>query len=809
VRIKIKLKRPNARKRAAEHRKWIAMGTLAAYTVGGGGAALSVAYAQQPAGNAGRGATAGQTLPVIRFNIPAAALADVLTAFEQATGWKVEIPNPNMRSLPSKGVTGVLPPAQALNQLLQGTGLGFQIRSTGNAILVMGEVRQSVEVTDRAPLTSPRYTEPIRNIPQTISVIPRSIIEQQGSTSLTDVLRNVPGLTITAGEGGVAGGDNLTLRGNSARNDIFVDGVRDLSPQSRDPFNLEQVEVTKGPTSAITGRGSAGGAINLISKGPGVSRIIGGSLALGNADTRRATIDINAPLAKLGMGERTAFRFNGLIHDSGVAGRNAVKNNRYGLAPSLGFGLGSPTRLTLSYYKLKQDNIADYGIPWVPATNEALSAYRDRPAPVPRETFYGYANRDKEVLNQDTGTVKFEHDFSDNLQLRTQLRIADSTRNSMATPPRFASNTSTAINREMRSWIAEDRIVDNQTDLRINATDPAGVRHTLVTGAAFTNERNIRQNRTALNSPTTLLNPNPDDVYTGVITLNPNIGNIKGNTQSLWAFDTAKLGSHWEATGGLRWERFDVNGVSTTPAPVLQNVKFASVRAGLIYKPTQSGSIYGSYGSSVSPSLEGLSYSTANTSIPPEKTYTTEVGTKWEVAGSRLLLSGALFQVKKDNARTAGLLPTDPPQVLAGRQVSQGLELSASGGITRNLRVLASYTLIDARIRSSNTPAEVGRYFQNTPRNSASVWATYTAKRFTVGVGPRVMGRRFGNNTNTRMVDSYVTVDTMASFQVNKNLDIRFNVSNLNDSYYFERLGGGHLIPGPSRYALVTTNFRF
>jgi catecholate siderophore receptor len=204
-----------------------------------------------------------------------------------------------------------------------------------------------------------------------------------------------------------------------------------------------------------------------------------------------------------------------------------------------------------------------------------------------------------------------------------------------------------------------------------------------------------------------------------------------------------------------------------------------------------------------------LSYSTSNTQIPPEKTYTTEVGTKWEMAGTRLLLSGALFQVKKDNARTPGLLPTDPPQVLSGRQVSQGLELSVSGGITRSIRVLSSYTLIDARIKSSNNPLEVGKKFQNTPRNSASVWATYTARRFMVGLGPRFMGKRYGNNTNTRSVDSFVTLDAMASYQVSKHLDLRFNVSNLNNDYYFERLGGGHLVPGASRYALLTTNFRF
>ena len=342
-------------------------------------------------------------------------------------------------------------------------------------------------------------------MPQTITVIPGNIIEQQAATSLAEVLRNVPGMTITAGEGGVPGGDNLTLRGNSARNDIFVDGVRDLSPQARDPFNLEQVEVTKGPTSAITGRGSAGGAINLISKSPEMARTIGGSLSLGNADTRRATLDMNTSLARLGLGERTALRFNGVLHDSKVPGRDEVKNDRWGIAPSLAFGLGTPTRLTLSYYKLKQDNIADYGIPWVPATNNALAEYRDRPAPVPRETFYGFRDRDREILNQDSGTVRFEHTFSDSLELRSQLRIADSSRNSMATPPRFASTDSTTINREMRSSIAHDRITDSQTDLHAQA-ETFGIRHAIVAGTAFTHERNERLTRTAPNSPTSLLN---------------------------------------------------------------------------------------------------------------------------------------------------------------------------------------------------------------------------------------------------------------------------------------------------------------
>ncbi len=807
MRVRIRINTSSRPKRSpsveAPSRKWFAMGTLATYAMAGSSVVLQAATPVPPAP-----APSQQVNTVGKFAIPAGPLADVIPAFEKASGLKITIANEGIKGVTSPGVTGLLSPSQALEKMLEGTGVSARVSGL-QVTLDLSHSGSSVDVVDRAPVSSPRYTEPLRNIPQTITIIPKEIISQQGATSLTDVLRNVPGLTITAGEGGVPGGDNLTLRGNSARNDIFVDGVRDLSPQSRDPFNLEQVEVSKGPTSTVSGRGSAGGTINLMSKGPSLGRIIGGSVALGNADTKRATIDLNAPLQRLGMGERTAFRLNGMVHDAGVAGRDVVNNGRWGLAPSLAFGLGTPTRITLGYYKLRQDNITDYGIPWVPATNNALAAYRDQPAPVPRNTFYGFANRDREFLNQDTATVRFEHDFSDDLRLQSQLRYGRAGRNSVASPPRFAGNDTTAINREMRAWVATDKIWDNQTDLRATNVKTGSITHNLITGAAFTNENNIRRTRTAANSPTTLLNPNPNDVYPGTFVEGLYTGNITGNTQAAWIFDTAKFGKHLEATGGVRFERFDVNGVSTTPAPVQQTVNWASLRGGLIYKPTDSGSIYASYGSSISPSLEGLSYNTSNTAIPPEKTYTVETGTKWEVFHNRLLLNGAIFQVKKDNARTPGILPTDPPQVLAGRQVSQGLELSASGAITRSIRVLASYSLIDARIRSSNTPAEIGRFFQNTPRNSASIWTTYTAKRFTLGLGPRFMGRRFGNNINTRKVNAYTTLDAMVSYELNRNVGFRFNVSNLSDTYYFERLGGGHLIPGASRFALFTTNFRF
>jgi len=788
---------------------WMAVGTVGALLACAPGEGQTAAIAAVRGASAGTAAVSAQGAQASRFDIPPGPLETVLIAFQNLSRWRVQVPHDALRALPSPGVSGVYTAEQALRQLLAGTGVTYRVTAPGSVTLELQTLTASVDVTDRvAVISSPKYTEPLRDVPQTVTIIPEKLIEEQGATTLRDVLRNVPGLTMTAGEGGAPAGDNLTLRGFSARNDIFVDGVRDLGPQSRDPFNLEQVEVTKGPSSAYVGRGSTGGTINLVSKSPGLEPSFGGTLMFGTDKTRRVSGDVNLPLKRLGMGERTAFRLNLLWHENVVAGRDVVENERWGVAPSLAFGLGTPTRLTLSYYKLKQDNLSDYGIPWVPATNNALRAYRDRPAPVPRDTFYGLKSRDAEKMNADMATVKFEHDFDDAMTLRNQLRYGRSTRDSMATPPRFASNDSTTINREMRSWITEDQIWDNQTDLRGRFTTGKIV-HAMVGGAALTNENNLRWTRTAGNMPTTLLNPNPDDVFTSPIVVSPIVGDVTGKSAAIYAFDTARLGERWELTGGLRWDYFDVDGINTAGAPVDRTDRMLSYRAGAVYKPRPQGSVYAAYGVSYNPSLEGLSYGTANTAIDPEKTNNFEIGSKWDLFRERLSLNAAIFRIDKANARTPGLTPNDPPQVLQGNQRVNGIELGAAGNLSRAWQVFGAYTLLDSRILDSNNPAEVGKRFINTPRNSFNIWTTYQFRKLTVGGGPRFVGRRFGNNTNTREVESYWTIDGMASYQLTSHIDLRLNLYNLNDAYYFDRLGGGHIVPGPARVVALSAGFRF
>ena len=318
-------------------RYWMAMGTLVAY---GAGSDLLLAQnlpAEIASGPQMRGAAAQQTLPLRRYEIPAGPLEGVLEEVRKANGLQFQLDSPQIRAIQSPGVKGLLTVQQALEQRLRGTGLEYRFSSAREVEIRVRPQATRVEVAGDVPaVRSEKYTEPLLDTPQTINIIPREVIEQQGATTLRDVLRNVPGITLSAGEGGATPGDNINVRGFSSRNDLFVDGVRDMSPQSRDPFNLEQVEVMKGPGSAYMGRGSSGGAINLVSKQANLRRAVGGSLVLGTDATRRLAGDVNTPLPFLS--ERTAFRMNALYHQSGMAGRDVVNYERWGLAPTLTAG---------------------------------------------------------------------------------------------------------------------------------------------------------------------------------------------------------------------------------------------------------------------------------------------------------------------------------------------------------------------------------------------------------------------------------------------------------------------------------------
>ena len=240
-----------------------------------------------------------------------------------------------------------------------------KVAATMPEVLVSGKKdKKSYKPTG---VSSVKYSGPLRDIPQSISVVPQSVMVDQGATTLRETLRNVPGISIQAGEGGVPAGDNLSIRGFNSRNDIFVDGVRDFGGYTRDPFNMQQLEVSKGPTSSYAGRGSTGGSVNQVSKTPRLDRFFSGGVGFGSGYYKRTTLDINQPIS-IGI-PGTAVRLNTMLHDSDNIGRDLGQNKRLGIAPSIAFGLGTALRATISYFHMDQDNLPDYGIPWVPNAN--------------------------------------------------------------------------------------------------------------------------------------------------------------------------------------------------------------------------------------------------------------------------------------------------------------------------------------------------------------------------------------------------------------------------------------------------------
>ena len=772
----------------------------------------SPAYAadQRAAVSDGRDAQDGQRL---RFSIQAAPLADVLDAFEALAHVKVTLSDAGIGTIQSPGVVGEFTVKQALEQLLSGTSVAFTFTGRNAVALELRAAAEFVSVTGRGPaLTSPRFTEALRDIPQTVNVIPASVIEAQGATTLRDVLRNVTGISLQAGEGGVPAGDNVSIRGFNARTDLFIDGVRDVGGYSRDPFNVEQVEVLKGPSSSVAGRGSTGGVVNMATKTPHPAAAKSLSIGIGSSDYKRATLDINQPL-----GDEAAFRLNAMWNDADTPGRDAVTNQRWGVAPSFAFGLKRGARVTLDYAHLGQDNVPDYGIPWVPNTNLPLNAYADQAPPVAFSNFYGLTSRDYENTQTDVFTGRVDGDVGSALHLRSIVRLGRTRRDSLITSPRFESNTSTAIRRtDWKSRDQTDGIVSSQTDLTMRFRSGA-IGHALVGGVELARESSKNWNRVEQGGPqpsTDLFNPDFAAPYVSHLVRDGAVNDAIAHSVAIFLFDTVQLIPAFEVTGGLRWDRFALDYRSIDAAGVASLLErldgMLSWRGGAVYKPRANGSVYVGVGTSLNPSTEGLSLSTATAALDPEKSRSLEVGSKWDLFGSRLGITGALFNTTKSNARTPGINAGDPPTVLQGRQSVSGVEVGVNGSITTAWQLFGGYTFMDSEITSSNTAAEVGRQFGNTPNHSLRLWTVYRLPRsIDIGGGSQYMGDRFNSNTNTRTAPAYWLFDAMASYRLTEQLTLRLNGLNLTNARYIDRVGGGHFIPGPGRSIMLTTGVGF
>jgi catecholate siderophore receptor len=657
-----------------------------------------------------------------------------------------------------------------------------------------------------------RNTQPLRNTPQSITVVPRQLIDDQGVTTMRDVLRNVSGISIAAGEAG-AQGDSLTIRGFSARSDFFLDGMRDFGSYYRDPFDVDQIEVLEGPASVMFGRGSTGGAVNQVSKLPLAGPLSEATFAIGSDNTRRATADISRPLDLPGAG----FRINVMGQNGGVAGRNVAQNTRFGFAPSMTFGAGTPNRLTLTYLHETENDVPDYGVPWMFGA----------PAPgVDRRSFYGFPNDYLKTV-ADIVTAKGERDVNERVTLRDQIRFANYDRDARITEPQVPNTVTPStplgavtVNRNEITTKSTEGTLQNQADVLFKLqTGP--VRHDVVAGIETDHETSNPTRTTYTGVPaTTLLDPNEGSQFTGTGAVS---SKVQATVDSLafYGLDTMHFGEKWDLIGGARWDHVaSYYSQSVAPAASFSRTdRIASWRGALVFKPRTNGSVYASAGTSFNPSADQLALSAATSGLPPEKTRSYEVGTKWDLADGRLTADAAVFRDEKTNARE-----TDPNNaalnILSGDQRVDGFSIGLRGAITDMWQAFAGYTFLRGRVISSVTPGVAGRPLGNTPKNTLAAWTTYKLPMdFQVGGGVDVVSARAGGTTVSTgataetgyvaQAPGYAVFNAMVKRQMSKKVSVQLSVANLADTFYYDGIHPGHVIPGAGRTFTLTTDWKF
>ncbi len=662
----------------------------------------------------------------------------------------------------------------------------------------------SVEVTGSAIPSG-------HDIAQSIDTVDRKELEQQHLTLLADALRNVPGVTLNAGEGG-AHGDSINLRGLSIPDSFFLDGVRDIGQYQRDTFNTEAVAVLLGPASALFGRGSTSGVINSVSKQPQLAPLASLSVSAGQAELWRGTGDFNLPL-----GDAAAARLALMDQRDGVMQRDLVFYRRYGVAPTLGMGIDTPTRLTLSYFKQEENDLPDYGIPFIDGA----------PARVDRNNFYGLANYDRTRTNTNIGTIRFEHDFNDGLTVSDSLRYANYGFEYLVTgsflgndftapPPPGTPLADIEISRDQPSSAGTTSLLINRTDVTAKFESGA-IKHTLTGGIELSREQsNVSRFENGLDdlAPTPILSPDP--FHTPATPLTP-YSNPKGrgSDASAYAVHSMAWGPHWDFDAGLRWDRFDSSFSEAYSGTGFKRTDvFLSPRAAVIFKPDEERSYYLSYGTSYNPVIEYLIVAPSDQSLSPEKNSTAELGAKLKVLGGRASVTGALFDTRVHNARLSD--PDDPTvQQMPFDQRVRGAEIGIDGRLTQIWEVTANFTHLNDRITASVDPSSLGKWAPNAPHDAFNVWSTVEADAaWTLGGGFTAVSHRYADTQNSAGVPSYVVFNAMTSFEVNDHLKLQLTLNNVTDKLYFTSIyyvdvAENHAVPSAGRTLIGTLSYRF
>jgi catecholate siderophore receptor len=643
--------------------------------------------------------------------------------------------------------------------------------------------------------SSDKLTAPLLDTPRTVTVVTEKVIEERGATSLDDILRTTPGVTLGTGEGGTPFGTRPYIRGFEASTDISIDGIRSLGRATYESFNLESVEINMGADGVASGRGSTGGNINLVTKtareGETFHEVTG---TIGTDDQYRATYDGNFDL-----GNGFAARLNLMYQDSDVPGRDFATDQREGVAVSVLKNFGNGTRLSFGASRVNGDGMPDYGVPmansgYVSGTGDTSYGTGTESDPyqplevMDSSNFYGSAVRDFRESTNDTFTLKLEHEFSNNFRMTSTLAYIGTDQDYAVTRPSL-SGTSTVV-RNLRGYVRDNNSTAFVTNFsgEFNTGD---IEHSLSFGVELTHEklRTASYSGGAVDS-TDLYNPDPYTALTSVLERGDFGEPTVTDTRSIYVFDTMKLNEQWYVNAGIRLERYDLETETYDRKDDLTNYQI-----GVIYKPLPNASIYASFNTSSAPAGEcagqagnsGGACSTLDTADDgsPEESENFQIGTKWDIYGGRMALTAAIFQTEKTNQRVQNV---DGEYELLGSSRSRGLELGAAGQINDRWAIMAGYTYLDAEL-TDDGPASSndGNKLINTAEHTFGLWTTYAVNnQWIVGGGANYVSEKFVTTANTSSVPAYWRIDLMTSYEINEKTSLQLNINNLFDEEIYD-----------------------
>lgn len=667
-----------------------------------------------------------------------------------------------------------------------------------------GSGRDDIVVTGQNPeyrtpdTTALKIDAPLRDIPQTIDVIPDQVIRDQRALSMQDAVRNVAGIGMATGDGQR---DQFVIRGNIAYGDLFIDGVRDDALYFRDLSNIERIEILKGPASVLYGRGSSGGLINRVSKKPGTE---GGEIVVsyGSWEDKRGEID----LGHVFTGNDVAVRLTGAIERSDSY-RDQGFLRREAIAPSVLFAPSDRTRILLQADYLRDRRVTDNGIP----------AFQGRPVDVRASTYYGAANARAVDFSQSevwSTTATLDHEFSDTLKLHNALRYYDYTLDRQNTIPNVVNEAARTVTLNRQSTDRAEHGWFNQLELSGRfSTGP--LEHKLLLGFETGRQSKYELRIDRANIATV-------DLFDPVLPVLPlEVAGTPGThrtgvykTLGFYAQDMISLGEYWKALAGLRYDRFrqEVHQRIAGQPDLARTDTFWSPRIGLVWQPTPAQSYYVSWNKSYQPSGETFALSTSSADIAPEKTINREIGAKFDLFDGKLSTTISAFNLKRSDIKA-----TDPillRVVPVGVQRTRGIEISAQLELSQGWQAIASYAYLDARITrspalDSGVPIQ-GNRPTLTPVNSASLWLMRSfGDRFGLGGGVNYVGDRQANLANSVVLPEYITADAMAWARMGK-LKAQLNIRNIFDRDYFVSGHGtvGNLnMPGAPRSAMLTLRY--